>query len=560
MKVAIYTRVSTDHEEQLTSLKNQQEYYEKYCNELGYEIFKIYADEGLSGVSIKRDKFLEMLYDAGIDVTKKSNGKIEFELSERKPKFEIIITKDVSRFARNINAIDIARILRRNNVYIFFENANLSTEMDDWEFRLGLFLLFSQQESIDRSSKVRFGYNQRAKKGIYHMSTPLLGYQYDKETKKYVINEEEAAVVKMIFDMYVNRDMGTKSIAVELNNKGIKTRKGKKWDGTAIKRLLKNEKYKGQVVLNKYKNPAVTDSSKRKKERDPNEWIILNDAIPPIIDEEIWQKAQDILEQRVNMMPDGSKKGARIVKSLFHEKLICTKCGAYFTRVGAIKKRKKLNKTITEYNYFCRNRRVHGTCDMKGISHNTLEREIMNFSKEKIMKSMITKKDKEEQLYEMLMKIQQRKRENIEKERHSIQNEINEINKQINRLLDTFINNDEVNEFVISATQRKVEQLEQKRQELERKKAKYDLSYIEQEEQQIKRSYAKIQEMSRKEFYTFEELLSLISKIKIYEETEEGREIEFFFNLPTMLAYILENDVEDVDTEIIPHSWKIRIK
>ncbi|MBW7649775.1 recombinase family protein [Anoxybacillus sp. ST4] len=559
MKVAIYTRVSTDHEEQLSSLKNQEEYYRNYCNERGYEIYKIYADEGFSGVNIKREQFLQMLYEAGLDVHVKKNGQIEFEISERKPKFRMIITKDVSRFARNINAIEIARTLKKNNVHIFFENANLDTKMDDWEFRLGLFLLFSQQESIDRSKKVRFGKLQKAKKGKYVMPVPLFGYEYDADKGKYVVNEEEAEIVKEIFKMYTEQNVGTRTIAHELNQRGIKTRRGKKWDGTAVKRLLINEKYIGQVILNRYTKPDVTYLG-RKIERNPSEWIIFDNAIPPIIDKETFEKAQEILEQRVRELPDGTKKGSKIVKNIFHKKLICAKCGAYFTRVTSTKERKKLNTKIVECNYFCRNRRIRGICDMKGISHNTLEREIMKFSKEKIMRDMIAKRDKEEQLYEMLMKIQRRKRENIEKERQRIQNQINDVNNQINVLLDSFINRNETNELVIAATQRKIEQLEQKRQELEQEKARYDIYHIEQEELRIQRSYEKIQEMYKKETYTFEELLSLISKIKVYEETDEGRELEFFFNLPTMLAYVLEDEVEDVETEIMLHSWKIKIK
>lgn len=558
MKVAIYTRVSTDHEDQLSSLKNQREYYIRYCHERGYEIYNIYADEGLSATSAKREKFLEMLYDAGLDVTIKRNGKIEFEISERKPKFEMIITKDVSRFSRNINAIEIARALRKNNVHIFFENANLSTKMDDWEFRLGLFLLFSQQESIDRSKKVRFSYIQRSKKGKYRMSVPLFGYQYNEETNEYVINEEEAKIVRMIFDMYVNQNVGTNTIAHELNQRGIKTRRGKNWDGVAIKRLLKNEKYIGKVILNRYTKPDVT-SSGRKIERDPSEWIVLENAIPAIIDRETFDKAQEILEQRVREMPNGNKKGTKIVKNIFYKKLICAKCGSYFTMVTTKKERKKLNTVIQDHIYFCRNRRIRGICDMKGISHSTLEREIMNFAQSKILHEMIKKKDYEQQMYEMLMKIQKRKQENIEKERQRIQDQIDEISNQMDKLYDSFLANQN-SALLIEATQKKIEQLEQKRQELEREKMKYNVSYIEKENEQIQRSYKKIQELAKKESYTFDELLGMISKIIVHEETDEGRELEFYFNLPTMLAYVLEDEVEDVETEIIPHSWKVKIK
>ncbi|KYD30036.1 recombinase family protein [Geobacillus sp. B4113_201601] len=558
MKVAIYTRVSTDHEDQLSSLKHQEEYYIEYCHKKGYEIYKIYADEGLSGTSAKREKFLEMLHDAGVDAIIKKNGRIEFELSDRKPKFEMIITKDVSRFARNINAIEIVRALKRKGVYIFFENADLSTKMNDWEFRLGLFLLFSQQESIDRSKKVRFGKLQRAKKGHYKMSVVLFGYEYDKQNDKYVVNEEEAAIVREIFDMYTNQNKGTKIIAKELNQRGIKTRRGKKWDGEAVKRLLTNEKYIGKVIVHRYTKPDVM-SSARYIERDPSEWVILENAIPAIIDEETWKKAQEIMESRVQFSKTGRKVGAKTGESDFYKKLICAKCGAYFTRVSTTKMRKKLNAVIKEYNYFCRNRRIYGTCDMKGISHNTLEREIMNFVQSKILHEMIKKKDYEKQMYEMLMNIQKRKMESVEKEREKIQNEINEIGAQIDKLYDTFLTN-ENSQLLLEATQRKIEQLERKRKKLEREKMKYDMSYIEEENQQIQRSYQKIQEYAEKERYTFEEILAMIQKIVVYEETEEGRELEFYFNLPTMLAYIFEDEIEDVETEIIPHSWKIQIK
>lgn len=559
MKVAIYTRVSTDHDEQLSSLKNQEEYYIDFCHRKGYEIFKIYADEGTSGTNMKRENFLQMLHDAGLDVVEKMNGKIEFQISDRKPKFEKIITKDVSRFSRNINAIEIVRALKRKGVYIYFENADLSTEMDDWEFRLGLFLLFSQQESIDRSKKVQFGKLQRAKKGKWKIPVVLFGYRYDEEKGEYVIDEREAAIVREIFDMYVNQRKGTKIIAKELNQKGKLTRRGNKWDSVAIKRLLKNEKYVGTVILHRYTKQDIFSNARYVK-RDPSEWIIHENAIPAIIDRETWERAQEIFETRTKESPDGAKYGIKTAQSKFYKKLICSKCGAYFARVSTKKERKKTNETYIDYNYFCRNRRIYGTCDMKGISHNVLEREIMSLARSKVIREMVAKRNKEQEIYEVLMGIQKRKMESIEKEREKMQNRINEISQQIDKLYDTFLNSDDNSKFLIEATQRKIEQLEVERKNLEREKMKWDVSHIEEENRQIQRTYQKIQEYVEKETYTFDEMLNMIQKIVVYEETKEGRELEFYFNLPTMLAYMFEDEIENVETEIIPHTWKISIK
>ena len=553
MKVAIYTRVSTDHDEQLSSLKNQEEYYTEYCRNHNYELYKIYADEGISATSAKREQFLEMLYDAGLDIMiDKETSEISFRISKRKSKFDAIIMKDVSRFSRNLDAIVIARKLREKNVYLFFENVNLNTKKDNWEFEFSLYLTFSQQESIDRSKKVEFAYKQRAKKGIFHMSTPLFGYFRDEETGEYKIQEHEAAIVKEIFEMYTKQNMGTNTIAHELNQRGITTRKGKKWDGTAVRRLLKNEKYKGQVVINKYKNPDVTSSSKRKKERDPNEWVVLNDAIPAIIDKKTWEKAKEILEQRVKELPYGTKLGAKIVKNSFHKKIKCAKCMSFFTRVSSTKKRKD-GREFVEYNYFCINRRKHGTCDMRGISHNTLEREIYKLANEKLYEILNINIEREKEFAQRVFKRLEQKRRDAEKIKQKLKKEIDKKTEQINKLFDMFFNEGS-NEELFEVVKEQASKIQKERKELEMKMLEYDTAEIDKVEKRVSEQLLQIENLAKRRVYTFDEVMKLINLISIHE----GKIIRFHISTPSILIFALHEDRGDFENHYATHIYEVK--
>lgn len=555
MKVAVYTRVSTKHEEQLSSMKNQKEHYTEYCSDNGYELYNIYADEGLSATSPKRKEYLKMLEDAGLDYTRGLDGEITFSVSkERKPKFEMIITKDVSRFARNEIAIGLVHKLKEKGVYILFENAGFSTKDNDWELRLSLLLTFSAQESRDRSKKVAFAYKQRAKKGVFHMPIILYGYDYDENNGQYIINENEALVVQEIFNLYVNKGYGLKSIAAKLNSRNITTKQGYKWRGTTVKRLIQNEKYRGKVVLNRYTTTGITSSNKKIK-RKSDEWIEHDDAIPSIIDADVWYKAQDILKSRVKEMKDGSKVGSNTkIKNVFHQKIKCSKCGSDFVRVSGTKKR--YGKRVTEYTYYCRNRRMFGAseCDMRGVSHNVLEREINKLINGQLATLTLNKLEFEKGLTEQLLYDLDEKRASAEEDAQKIQCEIDSITDKIDKIFANFLDGD-IGEGTKQAANRQIDSLETQRKELESDIQKYTTKELDKLEDKILDQFALIEFLSQKNQYTFDEFLKLIDNIKVYPE----KTLEFWFSIPTMLLFIVEEDkdrIEEIQT--MQHIYKVK--
>src|SRR5690625_1892399 len=218
-RAVVYSRVSTDREEQLNSLKNQREHYTKWAKENGYKLVGEYYDEGLSATSANRKYFIKMLEDAGL-IANRDGNIVTFKVDYNKePLFDWIVLKDASRFARNVNAVDIVRNLRDKQVYIIFEGLGFTSKDTDWEMRLSLFLTFSQEESLTMSRRIRQAYKQRAERGQFHMSVNLLGFERDENTKKYYIVEDEAKIVREIFDMYTEQNQGSYAIADKLNEK-----------------------------------------------------------------------------------------------------------------------------------------------------------------------------------------------------------------------------------------------------------------------------------------------------------------------------------------------------
>ncbi|MGJ9383258.1 recombinase family protein [Salipaludibacillus sp. CF4.18] len=533
VKVAVYTRVSTTHKDQLTSFENQADYYRKYCDRKGYNLFNLYADKGLSATSPKRKRFLDMLEDSGLDVNKNPNtGKLTFDISSREPKFKYIICKDPSRFARNIDAMSIAKMLEEKKVYLVFENADFTTEMSDWEMRLSMMLVFTQQESLDRSKKVSWSYLQRADKGIFHMSRPLYGYVYDEESKGYVINEDEAIIIRKIFDMYVNKNMGCRIIADELRNKNIPTRSGIDWRADAIRRIVTNEKYKGQLVANRYGKTSVT-SSNRRIIKDRSEWIVKDDVIPAIVDKELFDKVDILMKDRTNQNGNKNKYGAKIVQNVFHQKIQCGKCGSDFIRVSGSKVRG--GEKITEYNYFCKNRRHYKSCDMRGISHGVLMRLMDKFMEGELHELININMNKEKKYSAMIFEELNNKRENAEKIISEIDEKIEKLENEINSLVKGFLSGNQ-DKTVVDIMSEQVKKLGEDKKQLESEKLQYDLLEIEKVEDEMKGKLLQMEKLSKKKTFTFDETLNQIISIT----KTKSREVEVSIQAPTVIIYALQ--------------------
>ena len=233
MKVVAYCRVSTNKEEQLDSLESQQKFFGEYSKRNGYSLIKIYADEGKSGTKMKnRTELLKMLSDAN------------------KGLFDVVLIKDVSRLARNtLDFLTSIRKLKALGIKVIFVNYD-QTSSDSSEFMLTMLSAIAQEESANISKRVKFGKKINAEKG----RVPNLIYGYDKIPGDYFnlsINETESAVVKQIFDMYTEKNMGENRIALELNRRGLKTKRNCKWSQNAVARILSNEIYIGKIVNGK---------------------------------------------------------------------------------------------------------------------------------------------------------------------------------------------------------------------------------------------------------------------------------------------------------------------
>ncbi len=319
MKVA-YIRVSTDKTEQEESLQNQKTFYER----LG--IKKIYSDDGISATSInKREGFKSMLYDCGLDIKSVSrSNKLVVIPSERKSKISTIMTKSISRFARNVSeAIDIIKALSEKGVNVIFEQEHLDTSQVASQVLLNILLTLAESESVELSRRVRFGNEETAKRGVYR-SASAFGYSYDKVSKTVTINTNEAEVVRLMFELR-KQGKGCKLIAKELSKRGILTRRGKAWNVNTILQILKNPLYKGCIARNRFDCNSLRTHRKQIRTK-AEEWIIHKDLSLQIVDEQLFDEVQRLIESAISCERNTGKL------SLYAKKIVCGTCGSHYTR------------------------------------------------------------------------------------------------------------------------------------------------------------------------------------------------------------------------------------
>ena len=317
IKVASYCRVSTDKDDQANSFESQQRYFKEYIDrQPDWELYEIYADIGITGTSTKkRVKFNQMINDAHMG------------------KFNIIITKEVSRFSRNIlDTISYTRELKALGVYVIFLNDGIATSDADAELKLSIMGSLAQEESRKTSARVKWGQARRMEQGVV-FGRSMLGY--DVKDGKMTINPEGAEIVKLIFHKYGNEKKGTSVIARELREAGYKSYTGNtKWSNTHIIKILKNEKYVGDLVQKKTITPDYLTHAK-KYNHGEEELICIENHHEPIIDRELWNLVQEELTKR-NLHADYGKGHSN--RYVFSGKIKCGECGASF--VSRQRKRK----------------------------------------------------------------------------------------------------------------------------------------------------------------------------------------------------------------------------
>lgn len=321
MKVAAYCRVSTDKQDQANSFESQQRYFREYIDrQPDWELYEIYADEGLSGTSTKkRLAFNKMITNAKLG------------------RFDRIVTKEVSRFSRNIlDTISFTRDLRRLGVGVIFMNDGINTIEPDSELRLSIMGSIAQEESRKTSQRVKWGQTRRMEQGIV-FGRSMLGY--DVKDGKMSINSDGAEIVKQIFHKYVDERKGTTTIARELREAGYKTLTGNaKWSNTVILKILRNEKYCGDLCQKKTYTPDYLTHDK-KYNHDVEKKVYLSDHHEPIIDRELWDDAQREISRRD---VDSNVKEGHGNRYPLSGKIKCGDCGATF--VARYKKRSDGNK------------------------------------------------------------------------------------------------------------------------------------------------------------------------------------------------------------------------
>jgi len=310
-RVAAYCRVSTDKTDQANSLESQQRYFNEYINRNPlWELYDIYVDDGISGTNTKkRAAFNHMIDDA-------VNGK-----------FDLIITKEISRFARNIvDSITYTRELKQHGVGVLFLNDGIYTLDSDGELRLALLSTIAQEESRKTSERVKWGQRRQMEKGVV-FGKDMLGY--DVRGGKLILNEEGAETVRKIFHKFLDEGKGVHRIAKELREEGVKTAtRMKDWSYTNILRILRNEKYCGDLVQQKTYTPDYLTHQK-KRNYGEMETVTIRDHHEPIISRERFEAAQRELKRR---RPADSTVKAYANLYALSGKIICGECGSGFVR------------------------------------------------------------------------------------------------------------------------------------------------------------------------------------------------------------------------------------
>lgn len=310
-RVAAYCRVSTDKTDQANSLESQHRYFHDYINRNPlWELYDIYVDDGISGTNTKkRAAFNHMIDDA-------VNGK-----------FDLIITKEISRFARNIvDSITYTRELKKHGVGVLFLNDGIYTLDSDGELRLALLSTIAQEESRKTSERVKWGQRRQMEKGVV-FGKDMLGY--DVRGGKLIINEEGAETVRKIFHKFLDEGKGAHRIAKELREEGIKTAtRMKDWSYTNILRILRNEKYCGDLVQQKTYTPDYLTHQKKRNYGEV-ETVTIRDHHEPIISRERFEAAQRELKRR---RPSDSTVKAYANGYALSGKIVCGECGAGFVR------------------------------------------------------------------------------------------------------------------------------------------------------------------------------------------------------------------------------------
>ena len=411
LRVTFYARVSTDQDEQINSLENQVQYYtELIQSKPNWKFVPGYVDEGISGGSTKkRDNFNRMIRDAKAGM------------------FDFIITKEISRFSRStLDSIRYTQELLDYNVGVFFQNDNINTLDTDSEFRLVIMAGVAQDEIRKLSERLKFGFRQAIKNGHVLGNDKLYGY--DKKDCVLTVNEEEAEIIRIIFDLYGNQRLGTRTISKRLMELGYTSREGNVFNTLTIRHILENPKYKGWYCGNK--SQSVDYRTKRNVLLDESEWVTYPDpSIPAIVPEELWNRANALYKRRREEMKSHSSGLSFHNRYPYSTKIYCEEHGTTFHR--QVIQTKQGQQEVWQ----CKVYRSHGraACSAPQIRGSDLD-----FILSDIFKELIRGKQKIiDSLVTVLTNIP--KEVDYGKLRCQVENEMDDLERKKNRLLDLSI-------------------------------------------------------------------------------------------------------------------------
>ena len=485
MNIAAYCRVSTDKSDQLNSLETQKEFFLEYTKRTGDNLIKLYADEGISGTKIKnRKEFQRMLADA------------------EKGLFDMVVVKDISRFARNtVDLLQSVRKLKSLGIETQFLPANM-TSMGNSEFVLTIFGALAQEESANTSKRIKFGKKMNAEKG----RVPNIVFGYDKTTGDYFnlsINENEAMAIRQIFQWYTGEGYGGSKIANMLNERGIKTKRGNNWSQNSVCRILTNEIYTGKIINGK---EEIADFlTGQRKEKDESEWLVTIRPELRIIEDEVFDKAQDILKGRHDSFKITHERQSN--KYLFSTLIKCKECGWSFRR------------TVRQY----KNTYVRWVCsghNGKGADNCpnavTVDEEELIQALQDYFQEILSKKKKViNYVIKEFQRVYKAKDENIEYEKQ-LNTELNRLRKSREKYMDMYtddlISREELNEK-IGGMRKEIERLEN-----ELKMVSYHLTKGEQLEAILNSTFKQLEDITDVHEMTNAQLKRLIQKIEVDKE------------------------------------------
>lgn len=509
MNIAAYCRVSTDKEDQLNSLEAQKRFFAEYTKRTGDDLVRLYADEGISGTKIKnRKEFLRMMSDA------------------EKGIFDMVVVKDISRFARNtVDLLQNIRKLKSLGIETQFLTANM-TSMGNSEFVLTIFGALAQEESANTSKRVKFGKRVNAEKG----KVPNIVYGYDKIAGEYfdmTINQKEAQTVRDIFHWYSEEGYGAAKIANMLNERNAKTKRGCNWSSVAVCRILTNELYAGRIINGKQE---VADFlTGKRKERQREDWLIVERPELRIVDDETFGKTQEILAARGKTFKLDKERQSN--KYLFSTLIKCKECGWSYRRVE-----RKYKNTYARWVCSGRNAKGAESCPNKTTLE---ENELIEILEKYFVKILADKKGVIDYVVNEFERIYKAKDENInyEKELKSqLEKLTNERQKYMDMYTDDLISREELNQK-IGGSRKKIEKLEN-----ELKMVSYQITKRDQLEKILAKTFKEIEDVADVSNLGNAQLRRIIQKIEVDKDGNVDIYLRLFGELGLDKSVLIMND------------------